>query len=145
MFPSPGFCPNLVPPTIGVCIWDFAIGTCASVDHLGHRDGAQRYPPSPVFCMADLNVSEAWDWRSKAVIPQGQCLYIQSGDPGDFDGKAARGPSQATFSLTSHTPPFSGYLIGVAGHELEKHTKDMLYAIVVRMAERAAASSCTEI
>jgi len=53
--------------------------------------------------------AQVLDWRHRALIPKGKCIYIQSGDPGDFDG----------------------YLIGVAGHVLESHTKDMMFALVV--------------
>lgn len=53
--------------------------------------------------------SQVLNLRYRAVIPEGKCLYIQSGDPGDFDG----------------------YLIGVAGAELERSTKDFIFALVV--------------
>ena len=43
------------------------------------------------------------------LLPDGKCLYIQAGDPSDFDG----------------------YLIGYAGIELERHTSDFEFALVV--------------
>lgn len=60
---------------------------------------------SPLQCL---------DLRYRSPLPPGKTLYIQSGDPGDFDG----------------------YLIGVAGHQLEQCTKNMEYALV--MPERRA-------
>lgn len=30
------------------------------------------------------------DMRRDRAIPDGRCIYIQSGDPGDFDGKYIR-------------------------------------------------------
>ena len=47
----------------------------------------------PCYCVMALDVSKVWDWRSQGVIPAGKCVYIQSGDPGDFDGQSARVPS----------------------------------------------------
>lgn len=32
------------------------------------------------------SLENALDLRSNPVLPKGQCVYIQSGDPGDFDG-----------------------------------------------------------
>ena len=46
----------------------------------------------------------------RPLLPEGKCLYIQAGDPSDFDG----------------------YLIGYAGMELERHTSDFEFALVVR-------------
>jgi hypothetical protein len=46
----------------------------------------------------------------RPLLPEGKCLYIQAGDPSDFDG----------------------YLIGYAGMELERHTTDFEFALVVR-------------
>eukprot|EP00967_Tisochrysis_lutea_P082549 scaffold114289_cov17-Tisochrysis_lutea.AAC.1 len=53
-------------------------------------------------------------------LPSGKCVYIQSGDPGDFDG----------------------YMIGVAGAELEKRTEDLQFVIV--MPERRACADREE-
>ncbi|KAF5829466.1 hypothetical protein DUNSADRAFT_16047 [Dunaliella salina] len=53
-------------------------------------------------------------------LPSGKCVYIQSGDPGDFDG----------------------YMIGVAGAELEKRTEDLQFVLV--MPERRACANREE-
>ena len=78
-----------------------------------------------------FDAAEVLNWRHRPVVPAGKCLYIQSGDPGDFDGRLG-----GCLSCTGLPPPLrtlrcSGYLIGVAGHVLEQHTKDMMYALVV--------------
>lgn len=53
--------------------------------------------------------SQVLNLRYTPVVPEGKCVYIQSGDPGDFDG----------------------YLIGVAGAELQRRTRDLIFALVV--------------
>ncbi|KAG1674942.1 hypothetical protein FOA52_014735 [Chlamydomonas sp. UWO 241] len=55
------------------------------------------------------DASQLVDLRQHPCLPEGKVLYIQSGDPGDFDG----------------------YLIGVAGQVVAANTKDMMYALVV--------------
>ena len=50
------------------------------------------------------------DLRSTSpVLPDGKCVYIQAGDPSDFDG----------------------YYVAFAGMELERHTADLEFALVV--------------
>mmetsp|Transcript_10228 Transcript_10228/g.21917 ORF Transcript_10228/g.21917 Transcript_10228/m.21917 type:complete len:391 (+) Transcript_10228:296-1468(+) len=67
-----------------------------------------------------LSAREVFDLRHYNAIPEGKCVYIQSGDPGDFDG----------------------YLIGVAGTELEKTTHNLQFVLVVP--ERRACADRTE-
>jgi hypothetical protein len=42
--------------------------------------GEVNSPQFPVQCM---------DLRHNSALPPGKCVYIQSGDPGDFDGEFA--------------------------------------------------------
>mmetsp|Transcript_27482 Transcript_27482/g.69911 ORF Transcript_27482/g.69911 Transcript_27482/m.69911 type:complete len:377 (-) Transcript_27482:685-1815(-) len=60
------------------------------------------------------------DLRRNSTVPEGRCVYIQSGDPGDFDG----------------------YLIGVAGTHVERATSNLLFALVIP--ERRACPDRTE-
>jgi len=59
-----------------------------------------------------FSFSELGDLRNSSygkVLPEGKCLYIQCGDPSDFDG----------------------YLIARAGEVLSMTTRDMIFAVVV--------------
>ncbi len=35
-----------------------------------------------------LQPAQCYDLRYRSNVPKGKCVYIQSGDPGDFDGAA---------------------------------------------------------
>jgi hypothetical protein len=81
-------------------------------------------------------------------------VYIQSGDPGDFDGERVgervRGAMHCKYTNSLEhwqtgykhllysfltfdelAPVLAGYLIGVAGAELEKRTEDLQFVLVV--------------
>lgn len=58
--------------------------------------------------------------RERGVIPEGKCVYLQAGDPGDFDG----------------------YLIAAACSQLQQHTEALTAVVVVP--ERRACSDRTE-
>lgn len=89
---------------------------------------------------------ECLDLRAhQSQVPAGKCVYIQSGDPSDFDGKVNCtyvGPDAAWVSTLQRprlgNALLAGYLIGVAGTELEKRTTEMKFALVVGGASRAA-------
>ena len=34
-----------------------------------------------------IDPADYFDFRNHGTVPDGRCVYIQSGDPGDFDGK----------------------------------------------------------
>lgn len=95
--------------------------------------------------------SEAFDaakvlnWRHRPVVPPGKCLYIQSGDPGDFDGRLNGCLLLYTGTMPLRTFRCAGYLIGVAGHALEQYTKDMMYALVVSHRRREIARMAPDV
>eukprot|EP00873_Tetraselmis_striata_P018386 jgi/Tetstr1/438650/TSEL_027201.t1 len=78
----------------------------------GNEDTSARWR-KPGNCLKFLGNLREPTLRSR--LPEGRCLYIQSGDPSDFDG----------------------YLIARAGEVLSKVTKDLSFAVVVPE-ERAA-------
>ena len=78
-----------------------------------------------------------YDLRLNGRIPEGRCVYIQSGDPGDFDGKTLTIPSQELLAQCASNQvivPFStGYLIAVAGVQLQRRTRHLQLALVASL------------
>lgn len=97
-------------------------------------------PPSTSGSGPELptDCAEVYDLRAHhSPLPRGKCVYIQSGDPGDFDGEGGRGDAllgagqRVVKSSTPRRPARAGYLIGLAGTEMEKRTSELQFVLVV--------------
>lgn len=97
----------------------------------GMADGEAQTAASCSFPAECLNL------RSRGHLPQGRCVYIQSGDPGDFDGMCQVSGTRTELRAwccevdRCPLPCHAGYLIAIAGAELELRTEDLQFALVV--------------
>lgn len=99
------------------------IGNCASCSaHLLHRSLLLCYGPR---CLQSLGlaISGSDPCRQMRLHPKRGSRRLRW-------SVGARPLSAASLNCRMHA--CAGYLIGVAGHALEKNTKDLLYALVVR-------------
>lgn len=128
----------------------------ASLAVSGSRDGGGTEVGTAVASEGFFSPEECLNLRLRSALPSGRTLYIQSGDPGDFDGELSHlsihlvsqpanlqlrlafispltlAKSPSTFTVRA-LPALIGYLVAVAGQRMKQETPEMEFALVVSL------------